>query len=63
MKQLKITIRHIKFRAAALAAGAVLAMEAFVFPAYAKPVWPSDTGIQAEAGIVVDQETGAVIFG
>ena len=38
MKQLKITIRHIKFRAAALAAGAVLAMEAFVFPAYAKPV-------------------------
>lgn len=46
-----------------MAAGFVIAMEGFVFPAYAKPVWPSDTGLQAEAGIVVDQETGAVIFG
>lgn len=63
MRQLKITIRHIRLRAAALAAGLAVAMEAFVFPVYAKPVWPSDTGIQAEAGIVVDQETGAVIFG
>jgi D-alanyl-D-alanine carboxypeptidase len=30
---------------------------------YAKPDWPSDTGIQAEAGIVIDADTGTVIFG
>lgn len=33
------------------------------FPAFAKPVWPSDTGIMAEAGIVVDADSGAVLFG
>lgn len=31
--------------------------------ALAKPDWPSDTGIQAEAGIVIDAETGTVLFG
>jgi D-alanyl-D-alanine carboxypeptidase len=30
---------------------------------YAKPDWPSDTGIQAESGIVIDADTGTVIFG
>lgn len=30
---------------------------------YAKPDWPSDTGIQAEAGIVIDADSGTVIFG
>lgn len=34
-----------------------------VFPAYAKPDWPADTGIEAESGIVMDADTGAVIFG
>ncbi len=38
-------------------------LQAWVFPALAKPVWPSDTGIEGEAGIVVDEETGAVLFG
>ncbi|MCC8127416.1 MAG: D-alanyl-D-alanine carboxypeptidase [Clostridiales bacterium] len=32
-------------------------------PTYAKPAWPSDTGIQAEAGIVIDADSGAVLFG
>ncbi len=31
--------------------------------AYARPEWPSDTGIQSEAGIVVDVDSGAVLFG
>lgn len=31
--------------------------------AYGKPDWPSDTGIMAEAGIVIDADSGAVLFG
>lgn len=31
--------------------------------AFAKPDWPKDMGIQAEAGIVMDVDSGAVIFG
>ena len=31
--------------------------------AFAKPDWPSDTGIEAEAGIVMDADSGAVLFG
>lgn len=30
--------------------------------AFAKPDWPADTGIQSEAGIVMDMDSGAVIF-
>ncbi len=33
------------------------------FTAWGKPAWPSDTGIQAEAGIAVDADSGAVLFG
>lgn len=31
--------------------------------AYAKPDWPSDTGIIADGGIVMDADSGAVLFG
>lgn len=31
-------------------------------PAYAKPEWPSDTGVQSEAGIVMDTDSKAVLF-
>lgn len=31
--------------------------------AYARPDWPSDTGIMADAGIVIDVDTRAVLFG
>ena len=31
--------------------------------AFAKPGWPSDTGIESEAGIVMDADSGAVLFG
>lgn len=40
----------------------VLACQLFLIHAYARPDWPSDTGIQAEAGIVVDMDSGAVIM-
>ena len=63
MKRIRIKIKRIILQAAALGTGTVLAISAFSFPAYAKPVWPSDTGIQADAGIVVDEETGTVLFG
>lgn len=34
------------------------------FCVYAEaPVWPTDTGIEAEAGIVVDEVTGTVLYG
>ncbi len=32
-------------------------------PVPAAPAWPSDTGIQAEAGIAMDENSGAVLFG
>lgn len=31
--------------------------------AFARPEWPSDTGVQSEAGIVMDVDSGAVLFG
>lgn len=31
--------------------------------AFAKPDWPSDTGIESEAGIVMDADSRAVLFG
>lgn len=41
----------------------VLACQLFVITAWAKPAWPADTGIQAESGIVMDVDSGAVLFG
>lgn len=41
----------------------LLACQLFIITAWAKPTWPADTGIQAEAGIVMDAESGAVLFG
>lgn len=35
----------------------------FALTAYARPDWPSDVGIQAEAGIVMDLDSGAVLLG
>lgn len=44
-------------------AAASLFMQTGVMTAFAKPDWPSDTGIMAEAGILVDMDSGAVLFG
>lgn len=38
------------------------ACQLFTITAFAKPDWPADTGIQAEAGIVIDADSGAVLF-
>lgn len=32
------------------------------FHVFAKPDWPADTGVQSEAGIVMDMDSGAVLF-
>ena len=45
-----------------LVCGVLLLAQAGSFPAYARPDWPSDTGIQAEAGAVMDVDSGAVLF-
>lgn len=41
----------------------LLASHMLLMTVYANPEWPADTGIQAEAGIVVDVDSGAVLFG
>ena len=40
-----------------------LTCQLFVMTAWAKPDWPSDTGIMAEAGIVMDMDSGAILYG
>lgn len=41
----------------------LLAFQLFSSTAWAKPDWPKDTGIQAEAGIVMDMDSGAILYG
>ena len=41
----------------------LMACQLFTTTAWARPDWPSDTGIQAEAGIVMDADSGAILFG
>lgn len=41
----------------------LLISQLFLMTAYGAPDWPSDTAIQAEAGIVIDADSGAVLYG
>lgn len=41
----------------------VLVLSSTMITAYAKPEWPHDTMVQAEAGIVIDADSGAVLYG
>ncbi len=41
----------------------ILVSQLFLMTVFGAPDWPSDTGIQAEAGIVIDGDSGAVLFG
>lgn len=43
--------------------GMIAACQLFTMTAYAKPDWPRDTGIQAEAGGLMDVDSGTLIFG
>ena len=38
-------------------------MGVFTISALAAPEWPSDVSIQADAGIVMDSDTGTVLYG
>ena len=44
-------------------AALLLACQLFVITAYGKPDWPNDVGILAESGIVMDMDSGAVLYG
>lgn len=54
LKQLK--------RKGILALACVISIFSMSVCAFAKPDWPLDTGCQSEAGIVMDLESGAVLF-
>lgn len=41
----------------------LLISQMFLMTVYAKPDWPADMGVLAEAGIVIDADSGTVIFG
>lgn len=40
----------------------VMVLSLSTVTAFAKPDWPTDTGVQSEAGIVMDMDSGAVLF-
>lgn len=63
MNGAKSYLKKMEIRASAFLLSFILFLQAGTIPAYGKPDWPSDTGIEGEAGIVVDEETGAVLFG
>lgn len=46
-----------------LALGMFLGVQTAGITAYARPDWPADTGIMAEAGVVMDLDTGTLIYG
>lgn len=46
-----------------LVCGVLAFCQLFSVTSYAKPDWPNDTGIQAEAGAVMDVDSGTLIFG
>lgn len=41
----------------------LMALGTPVMTVFAKPVWPVDTGIESESGIVMDMDSGSVLFG
>lgn len=43
--------------------GVILVCHTYIMTSYARPDWPSDTGIQAQGGIVIDVDSGTALFG
>ena len=41
----------------------LLILGLFPAPAYAAPDWPSNISIEADGGVVMDADSGAVLFG
>ena len=52
-----------KHRLAKVLCGALVMCQLFTMTAFAKPEWSKDTGIMAEAGSVMDVDSGTMIFG
>lgn len=52
-----------KRKLAKLLCGTLVMCQMFTMTAFAKPEWPKDTGIMAEAGSVMDVDSGTMIFG
>ena len=46
-----------------LLCGVLVMCQVFTMTAFAKPEWPKDTGIMAEAGSVMDVDSGTMLFG
>lgn len=56
-------MRHLIQKAITFVTTAALLTQAVTLTAFAKPDWPSDTGIMAEAGIIMDMDSKTVLFG
>ena len=52
-----------KRKLAKVLCGALVLCQMFTITAFAKPEWPKDTGIMAQAGSVMDMDSGTMIFG
>lgn len=56
-------MRHLIHKAITFVTTAALLTQTVTFTAFAKPDWPSDTGIMAESGIIMDMDSKTVLFG
>lgn len=56
-------MNHLIKRITSFLMAAVLILNLGIITSYAEPEWPSDVGIMAEAGIIMDADSGAVLFG
>ena len=56
-------IRTLKKKLAKVLCGVLVFAQLGTVQAFARPDWPSDTGIEAEAGAVMDVDTGTMLFG
>lgn len=56
-------IRTLKKKLAKVLCGVLVFAQLGTIQAFARPDWPSDTGIAAEAGAVMDVDTGTMLFG
>ena len=55
-------IRTLKKKLAKVLCGVLVFAQLGTIQAFARPDWPSDTGIEAEAGAVMDVDTGTMLF-
>ena len=56
-------IHTLKKKLAKVLCGVLVFAQLGTIQAFARPDWPSDTGIAAEAGAVMDVDTGTMLFG